>query len=150
MPTTVLVIDDDESIRATLRMLLELEGGYTVLEAADGGSAIEMLRTSPIGMVVLFDYLMPHMDGEALLALAERERWLTGRYAFVCMTVATHTQLPATMAALLAHYDVPFIAKPFNIDDVLAAVRQAERGLAHPPVRSVACTPGDLVSGHDA
>lgn len=133
MPTTVLVIDDDESIRTTLHMLLEAEGGYTVLEAADGKSAAEVLRASPAGMIVLFDYLMPQMDGAALLALAEREQWLGGHYAFICMTVASQRELPAALAALLAHYDVPLIAKPFDIDNLLAGVRLAEQRLAQHP-----------------
>ena len=73
--TAVLVIDDDADTRATLRLPLEDEG-YAVIEAADGDGALAVLRTSPHGLVVVFDYKMPCTDGEALLVLAERERWL--------------------------------------------------------------------------
>jgi response regulator RpfG family c-di-GMP phosphodiesterase len=47
----VLVVDDDAAIREFLRMLLE-EEGYTVFEATDGITALDILRSGPEGMVV--------------------------------------------------------------------------------------------------
>jgi two-component system, cell cycle sensor histidine kinase and response regulator CckA len=66
---TVLVVDDDESVRiATARMLSAL--GYDVLEAQDGGQAVEIfrLRSSKVDVVVL-DVTMPHLSGEETLLL---------------------------------------------------------------------------------
>jgi DNA-binding NtrC family response regulator len=136
MPTTVLVIDDDCDIRDMLHMLLQDEGGYAVMEAADPASALDILHTTPHSLVVLFDYRMPHIDGEALLALAEQEAGLTERHAFVCMTGANRDLLPPTLTMLLALYEVPLVAKPFDIDDMLAVIRQAEQRLAQVPVRT--------------
>lgn len=130
MPTTVLVIDDDPDIRDMLSMLLHDEGGYAVIAAADPASALDILHTTPQRLIVLFDYRMPPTDGEALLALAEQEEHLVERHAFVCMTGADRDILPLTLLALLAHYAVPLVAKPFDIDDMLGVIGQAEQRLA--------------------
>lgn len=129
MPTHVLVIDDDADIRATLRLLLEDEGGYLVTDAADTEQALTVLHSSPQRLVVLFDYRMPRQESAALLALAEREVQLADRHAFICMTTTDSGRLPTTLLTLLAHYDVPLIAKPFDIATLLATVRQAEQRL---------------------
>src|SRR5258708_14502715 len=126
MPTTVLVIDDGWDSRNMLDILLQDEGGYTVMETADPGSALDILHTTPHSLVVLFDSRMPHIDGEALLALAQQEAGLTERHAFVCMTGANRDLLPPTLMMLLALYEVPLVAKPFDIDDMLAVVREPE------------------------
>jgi DNA-binding NarL/FixJ family response regulator len=62
MPTTVLIVDDHPSFRATARVLLEAEGFDVVGEAADGESAVqEAGRLRP--EVVLLDVQLPDMDG---------------------------------------------------------------------------------------
>lgn len=61
---TVLLVDDEETIRATGKMMLE-RMGYTVLVASDGREAIKMypLHRDKIS-VVLLDLTMPHLNGE--------------------------------------------------------------------------------------
>lgn len=131
MTATVLVIDDDDATRATLRTLLEDEGGYVVLEACDVEIALAQLHEDSRNLVVLFDYRMPRTDGEALMALAEREHWLVARHAFICMTAVSRDRLPATLLSLLTHYHVPLVTKPFDIETMLAAIREAEVALAN-------------------
>ncbi|MFB0533367.1 MAG: PAS domain S-box protein [Anaerolineae bacterium] len=60
---TVLVVDDEEPVRALLRRILE-EGGYTVLLTTDGFEAVELYTrlSTKIDMVVL-DIIMPQMSG---------------------------------------------------------------------------------------
>jgi CheY-like chemotaxis protein len=53
--TRVLVIDDDDATRVAMRALLE-DAGYPVLEATDADTALDVLRTSQEGLVVVFDY----------------------------------------------------------------------------------------------
>jgi DNA-binding response OmpR family regulator len=65
---TVLVVDDDASVRAMLGYLLDDEG-YDVSEAEDGAQAIEMLLTDAPDCMVL-DLMMPNVDG--LQVLRER------------------------------------------------------------------------------
>jgi len=68
----VLVVDDEPSIRDTLGGILEDEG-YRVALAADGESALALLRTHSFD-VVLLDIWLPQMDGLAVLEkIQERE-----------------------------------------------------------------------------
>jgi DNA-binding NarL/FixJ family response regulator len=62
MPTSVLIVDDHPSFRATARALLQSEGFEVVGEAEDGASAIaEAKRLRP--EVVLLDVQLPDIDG---------------------------------------------------------------------------------------
>jgi DNA-binding NtrC family response regulator len=63
--TTVLVVDDDESMRLLCRVNLELEG-YHVLEAASVESAKDVLEREPV-RVILLDVHIGAGDGRALL-----------------------------------------------------------------------------------
>jgi DNA-binding NarL/FixJ family response regulator len=67
VPTTVLIVDDHPSFRATARTLLELEGFDVIGEAADGASAVEAAhRLQP--ELVLLDVQLPDTDGFAVTA----------------------------------------------------------------------------------
>lgn len=70
----ILIVDDEEDIRETLRDAFE-EEGYVVEVAADGQHALEMLeRITP--SIVLLDLLMPVLDGNAVFArMRADERW---------------------------------------------------------------------------
>jgi len=58
----LLIVDDEEAIRQTLRMFIEDEG-YQTLEAVDGVAALAVARASADALVVLLDYMMPRLDG---------------------------------------------------------------------------------------
>jgi len=58
----ILVIDDDEAIRATLTIALEVEG-YTVQSAANGELALQALQSEPLPQMIFLDLMMPVMDG---------------------------------------------------------------------------------------
>jgi DNA-binding NarL/FixJ family response regulator len=62
MATTVLIVDDHTTFRASARLLLEAEGFEVVGEAADGGSAIEQ-TTSLAPDLILLDVQLPDIDG---------------------------------------------------------------------------------------
>jgi CheY-like chemotaxis protein len=61
----VLIVEDDTDARESLAALLETEG-YRVLEAAEGGEALEVLRSAPVG-IILLDIFMPGMNGCAFM-----------------------------------------------------------------------------------
>jgi DNA-binding response OmpR family regulator len=79
-PHTVLVVDDDASLRMLCRVNLELEG-YRVLEAATVETAEELLRDEPID-VVLLDVHVGSEDGFSLLThiSAQRVALFSGSY----------------------------------------------------------------------
>jgi CheY-like chemotaxis protein len=58
----ILIVDDDEDIRETLRDVLEDEG-YPVRVAANGAEALAMLAGSQKPCLILLDLMMPVMDG---------------------------------------------------------------------------------------
>jgi len=72
---------------------------------------------------------MPIMDGQRFLEQALADSTLTARCAFICIT-ASPNRLSRDVPALLAAHDIPLIAKPFDIDELLEAVRQAAARLA--------------------
>ncbi|HKT37977.1 MAG TPA: response regulator, partial [Ktedonobacterales bacterium] len=59
----VLIVDDVQDLRDSIRYLLEGEG-YEVLEATDGRSALATMRASRQPLVVLLDLMMPNMPGD--------------------------------------------------------------------------------------
>jgi len=62
MPTTILIVDDHPSFRATARMLLESEGFDVIGEAEDGAGALQaVLALAP--QVILLDVQLPDIDG---------------------------------------------------------------------------------------
>jgi PAS domain S-box-containing protein len=62
--TTILVVDDEETVRTVARLSLE-KCGFKVLTAVDGADAMEHFRRDPSAVdLVLLDMTMPHMNGE--------------------------------------------------------------------------------------
>ena len=64
------MVDDDATLRELLRRILE-NAGYTVVEAENGRVALERLRTTAPG-VILLDLMMPEMDGFEVVAEIRR------------------------------------------------------------------------------
>jgi CheY-like chemotaxis protein len=67
-PRLVLVIDDDLDLRATVRDILEEEGGFSVETASNGREALERLDAGPPPDLILLDLVMPVMNGWAFMA----------------------------------------------------------------------------------
>jgi two-component system, NtrC family, nitrogen regulation response regulator NtrX len=116
----VLVVDDERNIRRTLKMVLEGEGA-TVLEAATGTAALEVLAANPGIEVLVMDVMMPGMSGmEVLESLAQdAERPLIP----VVMISGHATVEDAVRATRLGAFD--FFEKPLERDRVIVSVRNA-------------------------
>ena len=72
MTTTVLIADDDPTLRAIGAELLSGEG-YRVLEAEDGDEALRIVEAEAVDLIVL-DMLMPNKDGiETIIELKRRQ-----------------------------------------------------------------------------
>ena len=123
MPQCVLVVDDDQAIRETLRLVLE-DSRYVVLEAADGQTALRIARESEDRMVVLLDLIMPGFDGEQVLSAVAGDETLATRHVYVLMTAA-HKRLNPTLKALLEMVNAPIMQKPFDLDTLLNTVADA-------------------------
>src|SRR5256885_13292457 len=68
--STVLLVEDDRSIRRYLEVILQ-RAGYTVIAAADGLEAMKAALASPIDAVVT-DAIMPHLNGYELCRFLRR------------------------------------------------------------------------------
>jgi two-component system cell cycle sensor histidine kinase/response regulator CckA len=114
---TVLVVEDEDALRATIRRLLQ-SAGYSVLEAQNGATALKLLEESDDRRIslVLTDLRMPVMDGRQLAAALARRR---PSLPIVFMSGFT-AQL---MDLRLVSPNVAFLAKPFRDGDLLEAVR---------------------------
>jgi len=115
---TVLVVEDEEDLRAFARRALERHG-YTVLVAADGVEALAVLRERGDGIaLVLSDMVMPRVGGLQL----EREM----REAGMAVPVLFTSGYPAMSAddRRLRAAGGPFLPKPWTVGDLLRKVRE--------------------------
>src|SRR5690348_404741 len=119
----VLVVDDDDAIRETLRFVLE-DAGYNVTEAANGLDALDVLYTSAEPLIVLLDIMMPLLSGAGVLGVVAEDERLAERNVFVIVTANT---LPFSkpFAMLIDRLNIKVVSKPFDIDDLLGVVAQA-------------------------
>ena len=126
MPS-VLIVDDDEAIRASLRLVLE-DAGYRVAEAIHGGEALTLLRRCSERRVVLLDQRMPVLDGTGVLRTLQTDPALAQQHSVVLITALPQLPLPTqNLSALLG---VPVLKKPINADRLLALVAQQARRLS--------------------
>ena len=115
---TILVVEDDESVRKLVRGILQ-RTGYAVIEARDGVEAMRITenRTLPI-QLVMTDIVMPHMTGPELVERLSATRpdvrvlYMSG-YTDRAV-VQQHTELPG----------MPHLQKPFTPEALLAKVRE--------------------------
>jgi two-component system chemotaxis response regulator CheY len=82
MPGKILVVEDNESIRSIVRMTLE-HANHDVLEAENGGKAVEFLKRERDIDLVITDLAMPVLDGFGLLDFIRKEQQNTHLPVFV-------------------------------------------------------------------
>lgn len=73
---SILVVEDEASIRETLRYALEMEG-YNVYTAANGQEGIDLLASIPKPCLILLDLMMPVMDGWGFVEAIDKDMMLT-------------------------------------------------------------------------
>lgn len=125
--TTILIVDDDEGVRETLRFLLE-DAGYFVAEAKNGVEALDVLRASREPMIVLLDVKMPVLNGEQLLEAAVMDPKSLQRHVYIVDTASPQAITPRMME-LIAQFGIPFVPKPFGMDEMLDTIEQAKSRL---------------------
>jgi CheY-like chemotaxis protein len=108
---TILLVDDEELVRVgTREMLTDL--GYKLIEATSGAEALRLLRSSERPDMMVTDYLMPGMNGVALI---EHARKLVPDMPVMLITgYSTVAEGPAAA--------IPRLAKPFRQSDLAAMV----------------------------
>jgi UDP-3-O-[3-hydroxymyristoyl] N-acetylglucosamine deacetylase len=118
MSDTILVVDDEEEIRNTLRGVLADEG-FDVLEASDGRRALELLEATAPPRLAIVDVWMPEIDG---IALVERMRSQAPRLPII--VISGHGTIETAVRVIrLGAFD--FLEKPFQLDALLNVVGRA-------------------------
>lgn len=116
MPHRILVVDDDPSIVKVVRGYLE-QSGYQVLSAADGETALHMLRRERPDLLVL-DLMLPKRDGREITRLVRADQTLAALP--IIMLTARVEDMDKIVGLELGADD--YITKPFNAHEVVARV----------------------------
>ncbi len=140
--TKLLLVEDDQTLRETLAYNLTREG-YTVIEADNGVTALDLARAQPPDLIVL-DVMLPGLDGLTVCRTLRREMdvpivLLTARSGEVDRIIGLDTGAD------------DYIVKPFSLGELLARLRAVlRRGRREPETKLQS---GDLlldVVGHRA
>ncbi len=115
--TSILVVDDELSMRQFLKILLEKEG-YEIALAADGPEALSLAREREFDLAIS-DIRMPGMNGLELLAELKNER----PDLPVIMITAFASPEDAVTAMKNGAFD--YITKPFNVEEIKGVIRSA-------------------------
>ena len=114
---TVLVVDDEEGVRASVRAILD-DTPCRVLEACDGAEALEVLRDHDVDLVML-DQRMP---GELGIDVLPR---IKAADASTVVVIATAVRDIRMAVESLKRGAWDYLTKPFDVDDILLLVQRA-------------------------
>ena len=119
----VLVIDDDEDIRKTVRLILT-KADYDVVEAEDGEQGVEAIRSgdNPVMVdAIICDILMPKVNGmEAIVYFRQQ-------FPSVPVIVLTGEPEIAGAATLFKQGIVEYLTKPVSAEKLIACVNKAAK-----------------------
>ena len=113
---TVLVVDDEEGVRASIRAILEET--CEILEAENGDEALEVLRTRDVDLVML-DQRMPGEPGIDVLPRVKAADPST------VVVIATAVRDVRTAVEALKRGAWDYLTKPFDVDDILLLAERA-------------------------
>ncbi len=114
MAKKILIVDDDPELHSLIGFALRREG-YEVLEAHDAFEGLEIIENEVVDLVLL-DVMMPKMDG---LMMLSRLRESNEELPVIVMTALT---TPDTAISALRDQACDFLAKPFDVSQLLSSV----------------------------
>lgn len=122
MSMKILVVDDEQAVRESLRRSLRFNG-YDVLIASDGVEAVETVRNDNPELLIL-DVMMPNMDGLEVCRTLRSEGWDRP-----ILVLTARDGVSDRVAGLDAGAD-DYLPKPFALEELLARVRSLIRRAA--------------------
>jgi two-component system, OmpR family, response regulator VicR len=123
---TILIVDDENTIREVVRRYLEREG-YQVQEAADGYEALDSIQADPPDLIVL-DLMLPGIDGLTITQHLRQDRQIP-----IIMLTAKGEASDRIRGLDLGADD--YITKPFSPQEVVSRVRAVLRRIGGAPNR---------------
>ena len=130
MLNTILVVDDQGSVRQLLREYLT-EQGFCVLTAADGQEAILVARHDEPDLILL-DIMMPRVDGYQFLRQYRQERKTP-----VIIITAREEETDAVLGLDLGADD--YVVKPFRMRELVARIQAVLRRMRGRPRNRSCC-----------
>lgn len=115
MTEHILIVEDDENIRAMLQTALEMKA-YSLSFAGDGLEALELLQTTTPSLILL-DLNLPRMNGYALLETLEKQR---PDLSLRIIIITADSQA----ATRLAQKPVKIVLKPFSLSALFAIIAE--------------------------
>jgi DNA-binding response OmpR family regulator len=125
--STILLVDDEESVQRLLAYPLEREG-FRVIPAHDGEEALERFAAEPVDLVVL-DIMLPKLDGLEVCKRLRAESTVP-----IIMLTARDDEFDKVLGLELGADD--YITKPFSIREFRSRVRALLRRAAAPRLES--------------
>src|SRR5262245_30038067 len=135
MARTILVVDDEPTLRETLAENLEMDG-FRVVTAADGRQALDRFHQSQPDLVIL-DLMLPELSGIEVCRVIRRESGVP-----ILMLTARDSELDKVVGLELGADD--YVTKPFGLRELLARVRALIRRSA---LQAAAGQPRSLARG---
>ena len=121
-PINILLVDDDEIARLNAHRILERLGGIgTVIEAADGADALELLRSGELPqrrLVVMLDLSMPRMSGLDVL----REIRADPELAAIPVVIMSRSGAAPQLAEAFRLHAAGYIRKPATLGQLVACL----------------------------
>ena len=114
----ILIIEDEAQIRDNLVRFLRLEG-HEVAFAQDGVAGLEAIRAAPPELVIC-DFMMPRMDGFAVLAALRADEVL-GQLPFIMLSASAE---PERLDKAVAMGASAYVTKPFRFSEMRELLRQ--------------------------
>lgn len=119
----ILVVDDEEDILTSVRLLLE-KTGYEVRTASRGQAALEMLKKEKFDLVLL-DILMPEMSSTEVLEKIRADPKLRGQKVAIFTVVQPSREGEKIIKKLKP---VEYFQKPIDVDDFTARIKRVLEG----------------------
>jgi|SRR5579871_696709 CheY-like chemotaxis protein len=116
-PPTILIVDDDPSIRKMLQEVLALEG-YPTETATNGREALEILEKSG-PRVVLLDLLMPEIDGRGVIEALRMQPGERAKHRVILVSAWANLEASRDLEA------DGTLTKPFNVTQLLNVLTSA-------------------------
>lgn len=121
MNKVILLVDDDDAFRGSVKDILELEG-YKIIEAVDGQVALPLIENHSIDLVIT-DLLMPGIDGVELISKIKEKKTAL---KVIGMTgggkIGTAEKLESSFSGFFFE---KILVKPFEDTELLSEIKKA-------------------------